>query len=281
VALHDNFFSTILLNGTNMIKDQLQRELNIKDVPKRIISLVPSQTELLVSLGLEKNIVGITKFCIHPKYLRKSKTVVGGTKKVHLDKIRALNPDIILCNKEENTREMVLELEKIAPVHVSEIIDFEDVLILIEMYGKLFDRSQQANQLNLKLQKEKREFEKEIPVVLGKVAYFIWREPWMVAGGDTFINSLLKLNGWENVFENNKSRYPEIKLEELKRLKPDLILLSSEPYPFKEKHVEEMRQICNVRVELVDGEYFSWYGSRLIPAFDYFKKLQKLLSGSF
>ena len=102
----------------------------------------------------------------------------------------------------------------------------------------------------------------------------------MVAGGDTFINSLLKLNGWKNVFENNESRYPEIKPEELKRLKPDLILLSSEPYPFKEKHVEEIRQICNVRVELVDGEYFSWYGSRLIPAFDYFKKLQKLLSGS-
>ncbi|MCJ7756568.1 MAG: helical backbone metal receptor [Gillisia sp.] len=262
-----------------MIKDQLQREINIKDVPKRIISLVPSQTELLVSLGLEKNIVGITKFCIHPKYLRKSKTVVGGTKKVHFDKIRALNPDIILCNKEENTLEMVLELEKIAPVHVSEIIDFEDVLILIEMYGKLFDRSQEANQLNLKLQKEKREFEKEIPVVPCKVAYFIWREPWMVASGDTFINSLLKLNGWENVFENKESRYPEIKPEELKRLKPDLILLSSEPYPFKEKHVEEMRQICNVRVELVDGEYFSWYGSRLIPAFDYFKKLQILLSG--
>src|SRR5680860_282787 len=124
-----------------MIRDQLQRELNIKDVPKRIISLVPSQTELLVALGLEENIVGITKFCIHPKYLRKSKTVVGGTKKVHFDKIRALNPELILCNKEENTLGMVLELEKIAPVHVSEIIDFENVLILIEMYGKLFDRS--------------------------------------------------------------------------------------------------------------------------------------------
>jgi len=263
-----------------MIKDQLQRELNIKDVPKRVISLVPSQTELLVSLGLEKNIVGITKFCVHPKYLRKSKTVVGGTKKVHFDKIRALNPDIILCNKEENTLEMVLELEKIAPVHVSEIINFEDVLILIEMYGELFDRTEEANQLNLKLRKEKREFEKEIPVIPGKVVYFIWREPWMVAGGDTFINSLLKLNGWENVYGNNESRYPEIKLEDLKKLKPDLILLSSEPYPFKEKHVEEMRQICNVRIELVDGEYFSWYGSRLIPAFDYFKKLQKFLSSS-
>jgi ABC-type Fe3+-hydroxamate transport system substrate-binding protein len=148
------------------------------------------------------------------------------------------------------------------------------------MYGNLFDRSEEANQLNLKLQKEKREFEKGIPVIPCKVAYFIWQEPWMVAGRDTFINSLLKLNGWENVFENNESRYPEIKLEELKRLQPDLILLSSEPYPFKEKHAEKLRQICNARVELVDGEYFSWYGSRLIPAFAYFKKFKHLLSGS-
>jgi ABC-type Fe3+-hydroxamate transport system substrate-binding protein len=176
---------------------------------------------------------------------------------------------------------MVLELEKVAPVHVSEIVDFEDALNLIEMYGKLFDRSQEANQLILKLQDKKRKFEKEIPVIQKKVAYFIWRGPWMVAGGNTFINSQLKLNGWENIFENKESRYPEITVEELKDLKLDLILLSSEPYPFKEKHVEEIRQICNVRVELVDGEYFSWYGSRLIPAFDYFKKLQKLLSGSF
>jgi len=263
-----------------MIKDQLQRKLNIKAVPKRIISLVPSQTELLVALGLEENIVGITKFCVHPEYLRKSKTVVGGTKKVHFDKIRDLNPEIILCNKEENTLEMVLELEKVAPVHVSEIVDFEDALNLIEMYGKLFDRSQEANQLILKLQNKKREFENEIPVISKKVAYFIWKEPWMVAGGDTFINYLLKLNGWVNVFENNEGRYPEIDLKELKNLKPDLILLSSEPYPFKEKHIEELRQICNVRIELVDGEYFSWYGSRLIPAFEYFKKFQKLLSES-
>ena len=258
----------------------MHRELNIKAVPKRIISLVPSQTELLVALGLEENIVGITKFCVHPDHLRKSKTIVGGTKKVHFDKIRDLNPEIILCNKEENTLEMVMELEKIAPVHVSEIIGFEDVLNLIEMYGKLFDRDREANQLILKLRKEKKEFEKEIPIIPKKVAYFIWRDPWMVAGGDTFINSLLKLNGWENIFENKESRYPEIIVEELKDLKPDLILLSSEPFPFKEKHVEEMRQICNARIELVDGEYFSWYGSRLIRAFDYFKKLQKLLSSS-
>lgn len=264
-----------------MIRDQLQRELDMKSVPKRIISLVPSQTELLVTLGLEEHIVGITKFCVHPAHLRKSKVVVGGTKKVHFDKIRELNPEIILCNKEENTLEMVLELEKIAPVHVSEIIDIEDALQLIEMYGKLFDRTQEANHLNLKLRKKKSEFENEIPGLPKKVAYFIWRDPWMVAGGDTFINSLLKLNGWENVFENNPGRYPEIKPEELRSLEPDLILLSSEPYPFQEKHVEEMRQICPAHIELVDGEYFSWYGSRLIPAFDYFKKFQKLLSSYF
>ena len=260
-----------------MIRDQLQRELNIKAVPKRIVSLVPSQTELLVTLGLEENIVGITKFCVHPEHLRKSKTVVGGTKKVNFDKIRNLNPDLILCNKDENTEEMVLELEKIAPVHISEIIYFEDVLNLIEMYGNLFTCSQTATRLNLKLWKKKRDFEKEILPISRKVAYFIWREPWMVAGGDTFINSMLKLNEWENVFENKQGRYPEIDLEELKSLKPDLILLSSEPYPFKEKHIQELRQICDIPVELVDGEYFSWYGSRMIPAFDYFKKFQKLL----
>ena len=260
-----------------MIRDQLQRELNIKAVPKRIVSLVPSQTELLVTLGLEENIVGITKFCVHPEHLRKSKTVVGGTKKVNFDKIRNLNPELILCNKEENTEEMVLELEKIAPVHISEIIYFEDVLNLIEMYGNLFTCSQTATRLNLKLRKKKRDFEKEILPISRKVAYFIWREPWMVAGGDTFINSMLKLNEWENVFENKQGRYPEIDLEELKSLKPDLILLSSEPYPFKEKHIQELRQICDIPVELVDGEYFSWYGSRMIPAFDYFKKFQKLL----
>ncbi len=262
-----------------MIRNFLQRELEIKAVPKRIISLVPSQTELLVALGLEENIVGITKFCVHPAHLRKSKTLVGGTKKVNLGKIRELHPDIILCNKEENTLEMVRELEKIAPVHISVINGLEDVSGLIQRYGKIFDRTAQANQLNLRLEKKKVEFEREIPRTPARVAYFIWREPWMVAGGDTFINSLLGLNGWENVFENKQGRYPEIPLEELKILKPDLILLSSEPFPFKEKHIEELRSFGNARIELVDGEYFSWYGARSIPAFDYFKKLHKLLSG--
>ncbi len=120
------------------MKDQLGREVILEGVPKRIISLVPSQTELLCYLGLEASIVGITKFCVHPENLRKEKKIVGGTKNVHFDRIRDLSPDIILCNKEENTLEMVLELEKIAPVHISNVISLEDTYQLISQYGEIF-----------------------------------------------------------------------------------------------------------------------------------------------
>lgn len=258
--------------------DQLQREVVLKEHPQRIVSLVPSQTELLVYLGLEEQLVGVTKFCVHPPHLRKEKTVVGGTKKVNFDKISRLRPEVILCNKEENTEEMVLELEKIAPVHVSEIYDLQDVLILHEMYGELFDCSDKTTQLNKDLLQKKREFEMAVSPEPRKVAYFIWRRPWMVAGGDTFIDCILELNGWENVFKNRDSRYPEIDLEELQMVQPDLVLLSSEPFPFKKKHVEEIKKYWKTPVELVDGEYFSWYGSRLLPALDYFTTLQRQLS---
>src|SRR5690606_15229799 len=120
------------------MKDQLHRPLLLEKTPKRIISLVPSQTELLVDLGLESSIVGVTKFCVHPIHIKEEKVIVGGTKQVHFDKIRDLKPDIILCNKEENTKEMILELEKIATVHISDIYTIDDTLELIELYGDLF-----------------------------------------------------------------------------------------------------------------------------------------------
>lgn len=264
-----------------IIKDHLHRELVIDKIPRRIVSLVPSQTELLCDLGLEDKIVGITKFCVHPVHLRKTKTIVGGTKKVHYDRIKALDPDIILCNKEENTLEMVQELEKIAPVHVSDIINYKDALQIIEDYGGIFDRKLPATELLKDLKGAKENFEREIGKIRLKVAYFIWREPWMLAGRDTFINTLLELNNWENVVVGQSSRYPEIDLKDLGELQPDLILLSSEPFPFKEKHKKEiLGQYKNAGVELVDGEFFSWYGSRLLPAFKYFREFQKHLSSS-
>ena len=262
-----------------LIKDQLNRTLSFKSIPIRIVSLVPSQTELLVDLGLIEGIIGITKFCVHPGNLRKSKTIVGGTKQVNIDKIRALQPDVILCNKEENTQEIVKQLEKIAPVHVSDIHNLKDTRELINLYGQLFNVNDIAKNIADKLLQSESEFSIYIAnKPLKKVAYFIWRKPWMVAGGNTIIDSLLSINKFHNIF-GHIPRYPEIDLELLDKNKDlEYIFLSSEPYPFKEKHIEEIERILpKTQILLVDGEYFSWYGTRLLGAFNYFKKLHKII----
>ncbi len=258
--------------------DQLQREIKLNQTPKRIVSLVPSQTEMLHDLGLENSIVGITKFCIHPKHYKNTKQIVGGTKQVHYDKIRALKPDVILCNKEENTKEMVVELERIAPVHVSDIFTIADALELFEQYGKLFDIEETAMKLQRQLKEKQSDFEVLVKDISRKrVAYFIWRNPWMVAGGNNIINHLLEINSFENVFKT-KSRYPEVSLDELSIQNPEFVLLSSEPYPFQEKHIQEMQAILpNAKIILVDGEMFSWYGTHLLKAFNYFQKLHKII----
>jgi len=254
-----------------LFKDQLLREIYLEKTPQRIISLVPSQTELLIDLGLEESLLGITKFCVHPTHLRSQKEIVGGTKSVHLDKIKALNPDIILCNKEENTKEMVEELEKIAPVHVSDIDTLEDSYELIRQYGELFQVSDKASELIESIQQEHHKFQQIIAnKSVKKVAYFIWKDPYMVAGGDTFIDYLLQENKFKNVFEEI-SRYPEVELQKLPDL--DYLLLSSEPFPFSEKHSKYFEEyIPKEKIKFVDGEYFSWYGSRLEKAFSYFAK---------
>ncbi|WP_333780751.1 ABC transporter substrate-binding protein [Tenacibaculum pacificus] len=240
-------------------KDQLNTVFELNKTPKRIISLVPSQTELLVDLGLEEFLVGVTKFCVHPNYLRKNKTVVGGTKTIHIDKIKALNPDIILCNKEENTKEIVEACKKIAPTHVSEIFTFDDSKNLINEYGEIFSCKTVANIITKSLDEKLNNFQQFIKnSSQKKVAYFIWKDPWMVAANNTFINHLLELNNFKNIY-SNKERYPEIDLKNIiKDGNPDVILLSSEPYPFKEKHIIEIKKHCNnANIILVDGELFS------------------------
>lgn len=254
-------------------KDQLNRKINIDKFPKRIISLVPSQTELLVDLGLKENVVGITKFCVHPKTLLQEKQIVGGTKGIRMDRIKALNPDIILCNKEENTREMIAELEKDFRLHISDIHTIEDTYELILQYGNLFDVKERALEINKNIQQQIvlfRNFIKDKPKL--KVAYFIWRKPWMVVGRETFVNHLLEMNNFENVYASIP-RYPEVDIEQLRPM--DFLLLSSEPFPFAEKHRQELLPyVNNTDIIFVDGEFFSWYGSRLAAAFKYFKKLR-------
>ncbi len=253
------------------VKDQLDRTLHFSNPPKRIVSLVPSQTELLVDLGLREQLVGITKFCVHPKTLRKEITVVGGTKQVKSEKIRALAPDIIICNKEENTKEMVGELSRVAPIWVSDISNLEENFEMIQTLGDLFMVSEKASEIITEIRKEAGEFEltmQKVPV--RKTAYLIWKNPYMAAGRNTFIDHLMRCNRFKNIMEE-ESRYPEVSMKDLKEA--DLVLLSSEPFPFKEKDMVELSEKTGKEVRLVDGEYFSWYGSRLLQAFQYFRTL--------
>jgi len=256
------------------VTDQLHRVIEIPDNPLKIVSLVPSQTELLVSLGLRDKLVGITKFCVHPTDLRNTVTVVGGTKSVHYDKIETLQPDIILCNKEENTQEMVDRLSQIASVWISDIFTVDDALEMISAFGSMFKVTTNASKLIATIKTEIRSFSEFMEgKAFKKVAYVIWKRPYMLAGRYTFINELLKLNRYENCIVDGDSRYPEVSLSALNNV--DLILLASEPFPFKESDVVEIKNALNKEVRLVDGEYFSWYGSRLATAFQYFKTLHQ------
>ena len=255
-----------------IVIDQMHRKVKIPIFPKRIISLVPSQTELLFDLGLDEEVVGITKFCVHPQQQFKIKPKVGGTKKYNFEKIKALQPDLIIGNKEENDQSQIEALAKEYPVWMSDISTFEEALDMIFFVGEMVNKVPQAEQLLEKILLAFHAVQSNIP--FGKsqlsVAYFIWQNPIMVAASQTFIHEMLEMAGFKNAFEN-KIRYPQITIEELKTADPQVIFLSSEPYPFKEKHVAEMQSVFpNAIVQIVDGEMFSWYGSRLVRAADYF-----------
>lgn len=253
-----------------VFRDQLSRRVELSGIPKRIISIVPSQTELLFYLGLNVEVIGITKFCIHPADRFNSTTKVGGTKQLDVEKIRLLNPDLIIANKEENDRLQVEELMNICPVWISDIFDLESALQMIVCIGDMIGKPWQANVLCTEINGRFKGI--KLPVTGLRVAYLIWRKPYMLAGRGTFIDSMLQTCGLNNVTEGE--RYPEIDADALVAANPDLVFLSSEPYPFAKKHIEEFRALLpNAKIVLVDGGMFSWYGSRLLYAPAYFKQL--------
>jgi len=255
------------------VTDQMQREVLLEFSPRRIISLVPSQTELLYDLGLDETIVGITKFCIHPGEWFHRKARVGGTKQLKLDVIDQLQPDLIIGNKEENDREQIEALTTKYPVWMSDISTLDDAMDMIKAIGELTNKSENAKSLIKRINGAFADWHKERPTPTLRAAYFIWRKPYMVAATGTFIDEMLTIAGFNNVFAEHK-RYPEIALEELAKVAPQIILLSSEPYPFKEKNFDEFKRVCpNAVIKIVDGELFSWYGSRLLNMPDYFQSL--------
>lgn len=249
--------------------DQVGRSLEINIPVRRIISIVPSQTELLFDLGLNDEVIGITKFCIHPDTWFRTKKRVGGTKKLHLDVIRELQPDLILANKEENTREELEILMQEFPVWISDIKDIHDAFHMIVEVGKLCNKEKEAISLTDAIYNSFNWHQH----TKGSAVYFIWNDPIMIAGGDTFISSMMKLAGFSNA-AMVMMRYPVVTIKKIQKLNPEYILLSSEPFPFKEKHQQEYSKLFpGSTVLLVDGELFSWYGSRMREAPAYFQTL--------
>jgi len=252
------------------VLDQLRDQINFEFPPKRIVSLVPSQTELLADLGLEKEVIGITKFCVHPPSLRTSKTIIGGTKNFRFDTINYLKPDLIIGNKEENYQEGIHKLKQRYPVWMSDVSSYSDAIDMITSLGELTDRVSSARQINERIS---RAFDGLVYKRSASVLYLIWQKPWMAAANGTFIHAMLENIGLRNCLAG-KQRYPELSQEEIRFYAPEYIFLSSEPYPFREEHIEGLKAISPAsNVILVDGEMFSWYGSRLALAPHYFNSL--------
>ena len=259
--------------NTQSFIDQLNREVSLKKKPKRIISLVPSLTDFLHYLSLEEEVVGITRFCIHPKAWFENKEKIGGTKRVNIDKIIALKPDLIIGNKEENTKEDILALENVAPIWMSDVNSFDDGIDMIMKLGVVLSKEEVCNELVKNLEQVYNPLKN-----LGQnlsVLYFIWNKPSYVAGQCTFIGSMIEKLGFNNMAKID--RYPE--LDALGDCQPNYVFLSSEPYPFEEKHKEKYQSLFpSAKITLVDGEMFSWYGSRMLFAANYFKdNLRQLL----
>ncbi len=248
--------------------DQLQRQVTVLHPPRRIISLVPSQTELLFHLGLDREVVGITKFCVHPQKQFKCKTKIGGTKTLNLERIRSLQPDLIIGNKEENEQQQIEQLTTEFPVWMSDISNLSQALEMIGLLGELLGKKSEADLLLNDIGSGFARLAKDKNSESKRVLYLIWKNPYMVAGTGTFIDSILQCSGFTNAAK--MERYPVLNADEISDISPDVIFLSSEPYPFREKHLLEFNRICpQARVEIVDGEMFSWYGSRLleVPAY--------------
>ena len=257
--------------------DQIGHIFELHEPPKRIISVVPSQTEFLYAIGLEEEVIGITKFCIHPQLWHQEKQRVGGTKTLNLDLIRSLKPDLIIANKEENNQADILFLQKEFNVWTSDIKTPEDAFKMMQSLGVILNKQEKTISLIEKITQDI-EALRGMNFIEKKAIYLIWHEPIMSVGNDTYIHQMMKIAGFKNLLQAHK-RYPALTLNALQEFAPEVLLLSSEPFPFKEKHIAFYQDaLPKTKIKLVDGEVFSWYGSRQLKIKDYFIELRKELN---
>jgi ABC-type Fe3+-hydroxamate transport system substrate-binding protein len=254
--------------------DQMDRIVILPGIPQRIISLVPSQTELLCYLGLADKIIGRTKFCIHPKQIVKNIPKIGGTKNPRVKDIIEMKPDLIIGNLEENDKESIKQLEKDVPVWMSDIRSVESAIEMIRLVGELTETSSRAKTLSAQIEIELRKLETSTKKLPQRTClYLIWKNPYMGVGTNTYVDDIINKCGFRNILKL-KPRYPELELQEIVNLSPDVVFLSSEPYPFKEKDVQELEDLITGKlIRLVDGEMFSWYGNRMLKAIPYLNNL--------
>lgn len=259
------------------VSDARGRIFELKSAPERIVSLVPSQTQLLLDLGLAERVVGRTRFCLYPPSLVPAIPIVGGTKDFRLDAIRALKPDLVLANLEENTPEL-LELEPEISVYTTQVRTLAEALEMIQQLGQLTGVAPLAEQMVSSIRQGFAQLETLAGLAENvSCLYLIWRRPYMTIGSDTFIHDMLVQAGLSNLWAD-QLRYPQLSTSELLEKKPELILLPSEPYPFKARHISELQQLCpQALIRLVDGRPFSWYGSELLQTPLYLSELLQSL----
>ncbi|MGF6769418.1 ABC-type Fe3+-hydroxamate transport system substrate-binding protein [Paraburkholderia sp. GAS199] len=247
----------------------------------RIVSLVPSITELLFALGLDRQIVGRTGFCVHPHNKVQQVRKVGGTKSLKVDAIRALRPTHLIVNIDENERETVEQLREFVPnIVVTHPQTPRDNLSLYALLGAIFDREQPAQQLSDALEARLREVASHA-FPAQNVLYLIWREPWMTVARDTYIAAMLRLVNWHTLpdvrgGERGAARYPTLDFDRAPWLDSvDRVLLSSEPYRFTQAHCDALKRdprLAGKRIESIDGELVSWYGVRAIEGIAYLQR---------
>ncbi len=273
---------------SDSVVDARGRSFIPRERPLRVVSLVPSITELLFALGLGTDeVVGRTKFCVHPAQLVPEVTVVGGTKTVHPDRVRALAPDLVIANIDENMRESIEEIDGWdggPDVFVTHPLTVDDALLMIRDLGMLLSATDRSGPLLADIAAARAAVTRPSHQ---SALYLIWRQPYMTVSPETYIHSMLHEAGYRHVIDedwldlrfpegDSARRYPEIGIADIAALQPAHILLSSEPFPFTEKHIDELRQLLRavapdwaetVSIRIVDGELYSWYGSRMLTAF--------------
>ena len=263
--------------------DALGVQHPLADDHPRIVSLVPSITELLFYLGLGERVVGRTSFCIHPEAPLADVPRVGGTKTLRMDKLRALRPSHVIVNIDENRQEDVAPIAEFAPhIIVTHPLTPDDNLALYRLIGGIFGRQRETEQLCADFERARDALaEAAATLPLRRVLYLIWRDPWMTVSRDTYIAQMLALANWQTVCHDPQTRYPEVSADEDLLLDTDIVLFSSEPFPFKPAHVDEWRQLTgNTRTpcEFIDGEMTSWYGNRAVEGLRYLRELATRIS---